>query len=108
MKVRKHKGIIDFKKFKKVGKIKDKYKERITRFLEIPQELVGNGTRMSIVENQMVFLEGKNKIEDYYSHFIKIKTSNHTIIIDGKNMEIKGMEDTELVIEGDILTISFN
>lgn len=108
MKAKKHKGIVDFKKIKRIGKVKDKYKERITRFLEIPQELVGDGTRMSIVENKMVFLEGKNKIEDYYSHFIKIKTGRHTIIIDGKNMEIKGMEDSELVIEGDILTISFN
>lgn len=108
MKARKHKEIVNFRKVKKIAKIKDKYKERITRFLEIPQELVGDGTRISIVENKMVFLEGKNKIEDYYSHFIKIKTGRQTIIIDGKNMEIKGMEESELVIEGDILTISFN
>lgn len=108
MKPKKHNGIIDFKKIKKVGKLKDKYKEKVTKFLEIPQELVGDGTRISIVENKMIFLEGKNKIEDYYSHFIKIKTSKYTIIIDGKNMEIKGMESNELVIEGDILTISFN
>lgn len=108
MKTRKHREIIDFKKVKKIGKIKDKYKEKVTRFLEIPQELVGDGTRLSIVDNTMVLLEGKNKIEDYYSHFIKIKTSKNTIIIDGKNMEIKGMEDSELVIEGNILTISFN
>lgn len=108
MKTKKHRGIIDINKIKKIGKVKDKYKERITKFLEIPQELVGDGTRLSVVENKMIFLEGKNKIEDYYSHFIKIKTSNHTIIIDGKNMEIKGMEDSELVIEGDIITISYN
>ncbi len=108
MNSKKHKGIINFRKMKKIGKIKDKYKEKVTRFLEIPQELVGDGTRMSIVENKMIFLEGKNKIEDYYSHFIKVKTGKHIIIIDGKNMEIRGMEDSELVIEGDILTISFN
>lgn len=108
MKAKKHKGIVNFKSIKRMGKIKDKYKEKVTRFLELPQELVGDGIRMSIVENKMVFLEGKNKIEDYYSHFIKIKTGKYTIIIDGKNMEIKGMEDSELVIEGDILSISFN
>ena len=108
MKLKKHKSLINIKKIKKVEKIKDKYKQKITRFLEIPQELVGNSTRLSVVENKMIFLEGKNKIEDYYSHFIKIKTSNHTIMIDGKNMEIRGMEDSELVIEGDIITISFN
>ncbi len=108
MKSKKHKGIINIGKLKKVGRIKDKYKERVTKFLEIPQELVGDGTRLSVVENKMIYLEGKNKIEDYYNHFIKIKTSNHTIIIDGKNMEIRGMEDSELVIEGDIITISFN
>lgn len=108
LKQKKHKGIIEFRKFKKIGKVKDKYKEKVTRFLEIPQEIVGDASRLSVVENKMVFLEGKNKIEDYYSHFIKIKTSKHTIIIDGKNMELKGMEDRELVIEGDILNISFN
>lgn len=108
MKVKKHKGIVNINKLKKIGKIKDKYKEKLAAFLEIPQELIGDNTRISVVDNKAIYFEGNNKIEDYYEHYIKIKTKRKTVIVDGKNMVIREMGDNELVIEGDISGINFN
>ena len=39
---------------------------------------------------------------------IKKKTKKVTITLDGKKMEIKEISDKELVIEGEILNISYN
>jgi len=108
MKTKKHKGIVNIKKIKKIGTIKEKYKERVASFLEIPQELIGDNTRISIVDNKAIYIEGSNKIEDYYEHYIKIKTKKKIIIVDGKNMVIREMGDNELVIEGNITGINFN
>ncbi|MBR5227806.1 MAG: hypothetical protein IKV94_04120 [Clostridia bacterium] len=108
MKIKKHKSFINLNRLKRINDKKEKYKEKIARFLEIPTEIIGDNTRLSMVENKMLYFEGKNKIEDYYSHFIKIKTNKNTIIIDGKNMVIKEMGDNELVIEGEIFCINYN
>ena len=45
---------------------------------------------------------------DYYDHYIKIKTKKVTITLDGRKMEIKEINDNELVIEGELLNISYN
>lgn len=75
--------------------------------LSYPTDLIGQSTRMAIVDNKYVLIEGKNKIEDYYTHYIKIKTSLTTIIIDGKNLNIKNLSSDELLIEGDILNVTY-
>lgn len=108
MKVKKHKPIVSINKIKKISRINDKYRDKVTSFLEIPQELIGDNTRISIVDNKMIYLEGNNKIEDYYEHYIKIKTKKKTVIVDGKNMLIREMGDDELVIEGEVFNINFN
>ena len=108
MKVKKHKSLINIKRIKKAMATKEKMVDRIADFLEMPEELVGNNTKITLVDNKYLYLEGKNQIIDYYDHYIKIKTKKVTITLDGKNMEIKEINDNELVIEGEILNISYN
>ena len=43
--------------------------------------------------------EGYKKIVDYYDNYIKIKTNNMFLIIDGNNLDIKEITDDELVID---------
>lgn len=108
MKVKKHKGHINIRKIKKVNSTKEKMVDRIANFLEMPEELVGDNTKITLVDNKYLYLEGKNQIIDYYDHYIKIKTKKVTITLDGKKMEIKEINDNELVIEGELLNISYN
>ena len=108
MKVRKHKSLINIKRIKKAEDTKEKMLDRIADFLEMPEELVGNNTKITLVDNKYLYLEGKNQIVDYYDHYIKIKTNKVTIALDGRKMEIKEIGDNELVIEGELLNISYN
>ena len=108
MKVKKHKSLINVKRIKKARESKEKMVDRIADFLEMPEELVGNNTKITLVDNKYLYLEGKNQIVDYYDHYIKIKTKKVTITLDGRKMEIKEINDNELVIEGELLNISYN
>lgn len=105
--------MLKFKKHLKINKEKkpsvrcENFKNKISNILSYPTDLIGKSTRMAIVDNKYVLIEGKNKIEDYYSHYIKIKTSLTTIIIDGKSLVIKNLSQDELLIEGDILNVTY-
>ena len=107
MKVKKHKVKINLRKLKKVTEFKEDMVERISEFLELPGELVGNNTKITLVGDKYMYLEGKYKIADYYNHYIRIITKKYGININGENLEIKEMKDVELVVEGRIKNIEY-
>lgn len=108
VKIRRHKPLVNIRKIKKAGSSKERMVNKIADFLEMPEELVGDNTKITLVDNKYLYLEGNNQIIDYYDHYIKIKTKKVTITLDGKKMDIKEINDKELVIEGEILNISYN
>ena len=107
MKKKKHKINFNIKSIKKVKVGREKMVNRIASFLEMPEEVVGDNTKITLVDNKYLYLEGNNQIEDYYNHYIKIKTKKNVIALDGKHMEIKEISDSELCIEGQILGITY-
>lgn len=108
MKIKKHKSEIKLKAIKKINYAKETMKDKISEFLEMPKELINSNTKITLINDKYLYLEGTNKIEDYYEHYIKIKTSNSTLIIDGKNLNIKEIDEKELIVEGKIYNISYN
>ena len=108
MKVKKHKSIVNIKKIKKIQNTKEKMINKVADFFEMPEELVGDNTKITLIDNKYLYLEGSNHIIDYYDHYIKIKTKKVIITLDGRNMEIKEISENELVIEGEIINLSYN
>ena len=108
MKVKRHKSLVNIRKIRKKEPSKERMVNRIADFLEMPEELIGKNTKITVIDNKYLYLEGKNQIIDYYDHYIKIKTNNVILTLDGKKMDIKEINDNELVIEGEILNISYN
>lgn len=82
-------------------------KERVSDFLELPKEVMGKITKLTIIENHNVLIEGYQKIVDYDDDYVKIKANNIDIIIDGKELDIQEITDYELVIEGKIYSINY-
>jgi len=108
VKIKKHKSQLNIKRIKKARESKEKIVDRIADFLEMPEELVKDNTKITLINNKYLYLEGKNQIIDYYDHYIKIKTKKVIITLDGRNMEIKEISENELVIEGEIINLSYN
>ena len=64
-------------------------------------------TKITAIENDSILIEGYKNIIDYYDDYIKIKANNMDILIDGKNLDIKEITDTDLVIEGKIYSLNY-
>ena len=84
-----------------------KAKERFSDFLELPQEVVSKVTKITSIENDTILIEGYKNIKDYYDDYINIRANNMDILIDGKNLDIREITDTDLVIEGNIYSINY-
>lgn len=82
-------------------------KNKFSEILEMPQEVLSNYTRITSIENTDVLIEGYKKIVDYGDNFIKIKTNNRFVIIDGLDLDIKEITDSELVISGKISSLNY-
>lgn len=82
-------------------------KEEFARLLELPEEVVTNSTKITIVENNNILIEGYKKIVDYYDDYIKIRTNNLDVIIDGVGLDIKEITDFDLIICGQVYSLNY-
>ena len=64
-------------------------------------------TKITSIENDTILIEGYKNIKDYYDDYINIRANNMDILIDGKNLDIREITDTDLVIEGNIYSINY-
>ena len=99
-----------YKNIKNEMKIKSKVvsmKEKVSTFLELPKEVIQNSTKITIIEDENILIEGYKKIVDYYDTYIKIKANNMYVVIDGANLDIEEITDFELVISGKIYSINY-
>lgn len=99
-----------YKNIKNEMKIKNKVvsmKEKVSTFLELPKEVIQNSTKITIIEDENILIEGYKKIVDYYDNYIKIKANNMYVVIDGVNLDIEEITDFELVISGKIYSINY-
>lgn len=86
---------------------KEKIRDRINEVLELPSYVMGNSLRANVIDNNYILIEGKTKVIDYFDNYIKIKAEKYSIAIDGKNLTIKEISDTDLIISGEISNISY-
>lgn len=99
-----------YKKLVKNMRVKDSIseaKDKFSCFLELPQEVVSNTTKITLIDNKNILIEGYKQIIDYYDDYIKIKANNMDILIDGKKLDIKEITDFDLVIEGNIYSVNY-
>ncbi|MBO5477061.1 MAG: YabP/YqfC family sporulation protein [Clostridia bacterium] len=98
------------KKFLKKINFKNKIsaaKEKFLEKLNVPDELAHNLTKITMIENKEILIEGYNNIVDYYDNYIKIQSKNIYIVLDGSNLNINEINDSELLISGNISNIGY-
>lgn len=85
----------------------DKFIDNFSDFFELPRELITSSTKITIIENQRLLIEGYKQVMDYYDNYIKIKTYNNEVVVDGKGLDIKEITDNALIIQGDIYSLNY-
>ena len=84
-----------------------KIRKAFSDAVDIPSYAIANTTKTTILEDNNILIEGYKSIEDYFTNYIKVKCNTLSIVIDGKDLDIKEITDDDLVIKGEIFSINF-
>lgn len=91
----------------KVKEISSKFRDVFSEMVDIPNYIISNSSKITMIDNNNILIEGYKNVVDYYLHYIKIRGNNLEIVIDGKNLDIKEITDEDLVITGTIYSVNF-
>lgn len=82
-------------------------KEEVNKYLELPEELFLNLSKVTIVGKKEVSIENYKGIIEYENEVIRVNTSDGIIKISGKNLEIISIITEEILIGGNICGVEF-
>ena len=90
---------------KEKGEETEKLREKVIRALEFPEDLVY--PRIVMSGNREISIENYKGIIEYENDLLRVNTSVFIIKIEGKNLEIKNINDDELVVNGTVKNIEY-
>lgn len=82
-------------------------KNRIVDLLEIPQEVITNKPKLTLVGFNELLIENYKAILEYEDFYIKINTHIGAININGFNLRLKEMTGDDIMVLGSIDSIDF-
>ena len=80
---------------------------RINNILELPQEVVTNKPKITIVGFEELLIENYKSILEYEDFYIKINTYIGAININGFNLRLKEMTGDDIMVLGKIDSVDF-
>lgn len=86
----------------KKGKLK-----KISEILDMPREINGVDTKVTIISFEEILIENYKGIMEYEEIFIKVNTEMGTININGFNLELEEMTEDDILVKGVINSIDF-
>lgn len=81
--------------------------DRVSKFLEIPREIISNVPKITITGFDEILIENFKGILEYEDFFAKISTQIGNININGFNLKLNQMTDDDIVVTGKIENIDF-
>jgi len=81
--------------------MKDNLKEKINKFLELPEEIVYDVPRITWV-GKVLLIENYKNLMEYESDKLRVITSIGILAVDGRNFEIKSISKEEILVNGTI------
>lgn len=80
---------------------------RVSKFLEIPREVISNTPKITVTGFDEVFIENFKGILEYEDFFARISTEIGNININGFNLKLNQMTDNDILVSGKIENIDF-
>ncbi len=80
---------------------------KINRLLELPQEVVSDKPKLTIIGFSEILIENYKSILEYEDYYIKINTHIGAININGFNLRLKEMTGDDIMVIGNIDSIDF-
>ena len=80
---------------------------RVSKFLEIPREVISDVPKITITAFDEVLIENFKGILEYEDFFARISTSLGNININGFNLKLNQMTDNDILVTGKIENLDF-
>ncbi len=81
--------------------------EKLTRFLDLPKEIVYNLPKVTLIGNMQVLLENHRGIIEYSAEKVRIAINSGEMEITGEGLFIRNINRDEISLDGDISAIKF-
>lgn len=75
--------------------------------LSLPADVVAGAPRVEIIGCRQVFIENHRGVLEYGNELIDVNGGKVTVRIQGDELSLKAMNKNELLIGGNILSVSF-
>ena len=82
-------------------------RSKVSKLLELPEEVVSNIPKITIVGFEEVLVENYKAILEYEDFYIKINTHIGAININGFNLKLKEMTGDDIMVLGRIDSMDF-
>lgn len=86
---------------------KKRKNSRINDILELPQEVISNKPKITIIGFEELLIENYKSILEYEDYYIKINTHIGAININGFNLRLKEMTGDDIMVIGSIDSLDF-
>ena len=81
--------------------------KRISKFLELPREVVSDIPKITITGFDEILIENFKGILEYEDYFARINTSLGILNINGFNLRLNQITDDDILVNGIIENIDF-
>ncbi len=86
---------------------RNKWRENIADFFELPKEVLMNLPRMTLIGNIQLYLENYGGIIEYNQEILRLSIRGGEIVIQGDDLVIRNFFSEEIYIEGKIHSVEY-
>lgn len=85
----------------------DKLQKTMSDVLEFPPDVLGDGPKITVSGRRQVVVENYKEIVAFSADIITLMTSEGKLLLTGKCLVLKTVLPTELLIEGEIISLAY-
>ncbi|MBP2653858.1 MAG: sporulation protein YqfC [Firmicutes bacterium] len=81
--------------------------ERLARILEIPEDIVLDLPRITMLGNQQLLVENHKGIIEYAPFLVRIKLNQGELVINGEELTLGNLAAEQILVEGTVAQIKY-
>ncbi len=87
---------------------KKKWRKNLADLFEMPQEIVLDLPRLTLIGNLQCYLENHRGIIEYTDERVRVSVNGGEITVSGQRLVIRYLENEEIAIDGTILSMTYD
>lgn len=87
---------------------KNRQWQRLAGMLEIPQDIILDLPRITMLGNQQLLIENHKGIIEYTPSLVRIKLTQGELIVAGKNLMLGNLQLEQILVEGTVGEIKYD